>query len=150
MFFLLNILTCTLQSIGVHTVVYKLVMDVGDFKIKLPTSFIVCGSSQSGKSTLVQTLLKNQENVFNNSPYNKPYIILFYAVYQPIYTNLVQSGIVNKIVHGVPPLNEFEQTIAPYKQSGGCITIFDDLGGEISSRASDFEKINTVFVHHYR
>ena len=103
-------------------------MDVGDFKIKLPTSFIVCGSSQSGKSTLVQTLLKNQNIVFNNNPFNKPYVILFYSVYQTMYSNLVQSGIVNEIVQGVPSLSKFEQMIAPHKQYGGCITIFDDLG----------------------
>ena len=49
-----------------------LVMDVGDYRIKLPTSFIVSGSSQSGKSTLVSKILQNQGKLFNNDGYGNP------------------------------------------------------------------------------
>ena len=127
-------------------------MDVGDFRIKLPTSIIVSGSSQSGKSTLVSKILKNQEKIFNNDNRGKPKVILFYNVSQPQYKELISSGAVHMTYHGLPSTDEFEDLVKQNRNSGGTIAYFDDLGGSINSKECkfDFEKLATVFSHHYR
>ena len=98
----------------------------------------------------MRKILNNQDKIFKNNHHNKPTIILYYSVFQPIYTDLLQSGTVNKLIQGIPPLKDFEEQIKEFKDVGGSICVFDDLGSEIASRVTDFEHINTVYVHHYK
>jgi GTPase SAR1 family protein len=127
-------------------------MDVGDFRIKLPTSIIVSGSSQSGKSTLVSKLLHNQDEIFDNGSQGKPKVFIYYSVAQSEYTKLMNAGIVDAIYQGLPSTEDFEKLIRPFKDTGGSIVFFDDLGSSINVKNSpfDFEKLATVFSHHYR
>ena len=77
---------------------------------------------------------------------------MFYNVKQPGYKELVSNGSVHMTYHGLPTTDEFEELVKHNKNSGGTIVYFDDLGGLINSKDCkfDFEKLATVFSHHYR
>ena len=57
-------------------------MQVEEYTFTHPTSFIVCGATQTGKSTFVKNLLVNSENLLRPTP---KVTYLFYKFWQPIY-----------------------------------------------------------------
>ena len=74
-------------------------MEVEQYLFKQPTTFIISGATQSGKSTFVQNLLINKKK-FVNPPPKTTY--LFYKIWQPIYTEMAKMGTVTKFIRDIP------------------------------------------------
>ncbi len=122
-------------------------MEVEKYAFFHPTSFIVTGSSQSGKTTWVYNLLKNKRDLFKP---NIPVTLLFYKTWQDKYDLMKAEGLVQYFIEGLPEQEDFISQITQYKNTGGCLCFFDDLGDEIKTGRINFVQLFTVFSHHLK
>ena len=107
-------------------------MEVEQYSFKHPTSFIVSGATQSGKSTFVKNLLANKNDLICPTP-KVTYMI--YKIWQPIYTEMLEMGLVTKFIQGIPEMKEIHTLLSSHKDDGGLIIIFESaLCGRYETR----------------
>ena len=70
-----------------------------DVRFKTPANFYICGQSQSGKSYLVRSMLRNLEELFHPVPTG---IIYCYGEYQKELQELLQALPNIQFVEGFP------------------------------------------------
>jgi len=87
-----------------------------DLKLKLPFGCVISGPSSSGKSTFVQKLIFNSNQLIDPPPKS---ILYCYGEYNPLVPELQRAGI--SIYSGVPP----EDLIK--KQPKPALIVLDDL-----------------------
>ena len=122
---------------------------------KCPFTAIVCGATGSGKTTFIKNLLHNKDRLFSNKP-NR--VIIFYTEYQPIYDEMLLSGLVHELVELDEKMIssvEYKKKIAQHKDKGGSICIFDDCmelidstNSKMFTRMSHHQNCNTIFITH--
>jgi hypothetical protein len=117
------------------------------FDLRFKTSFnmLISGSSQSGKTTFVKNLLTIKEQIFTEKPAK---IILFYRDMQDIYIEMQENNLIDELINvatSVPSLDDIYSMVHPYKDKGGCLLIFDDSMGKLTS---DFEQLFCNLSHH--
>jgi GTPase SAR1 family protein len=122
-------------------------MQVEKYQFHHPTSIIVTGASQSGKTTLVSKILREKNRLFTNTP---PHTILIYKTWQPKYNALREDGIIQQFIHNIPEKEVFLNILNKHKDNGGSIIFFDDIGSEIKFNKQIFDQLFTVYSHHYR
>ena len=122
-------------------------MEVEQYSYKHPTSFIISGATQSGKSTFVKNLLINKENLIQPPP---KVTYLIYKIWQPIFTEMQEMGLVTKCIEGMPDMDELFNLLRGHKNNGGSIVIFDDMGTEIKKHHEKFIELFAVFSHHIK
>ena len=93
------------------------------FDVRLIPCFKLCvfGPSRSGKSTLIKDILLNIDS-FSSEPPKK--IILIYVVWQPIYDEMKQKGLVDVFLQDN---SDLEQQLTNYIQGEEILFIFDDM-----------------------
>ena len=106
------------------------------------SSFLVCGPSNSGKTTLVSQILRNRQLLFDKQA---PAVFLFYTQSQPCYDELLKEGIITKKFDGYPSYETVKKLAMPFKKLGGSIAIFDD---QLSGLSNDIVRIFQELVHH--
>ena len=122
-------------------------MEVEQYSFKHPTSFIVSGATQSGKSTFVKNLLANKNNLICPPP-KVAYMI--YKIWQPIYSEMLEMGTVTKFIQGIPEMCEIHNLLSIHKDDGGSIIIFDDMGSEVKEHTTLFNELFSVLSHHLK
>ena len=114
-------------------------MKVYDMRLKTGSTITVAGPSQSGKSTLVEELVKRRSEIFSNGDGGagaEPISDVFwYCAYQP--TNKI-SGVT--YIAGLP--NDIMERIKP-----NCLVVLDDYMQELAN-SSTLTSIMTKAVHH--
>jgi len=113
-----------------------------DIRFKTPFTCIVAGASGSGKTYLVNEILKHKKVLFTQPPERT---FLFYAAHQEIYDDMLKTGAVDEIHQGIPALSELLDMLRPYKKSGSCC-IFDDAIHDIKNVLA---QMFTTYSHHY-
>ena len=88
-------------------------------------NIIISGATQSGKSSFVKNLLINKQKLLEPPP-KSTYLV--YKIWQPIYSELQQIGLINKFIQGVPEIEQLKKIFITHINEGGCIFIFDDIG----------------------
>ena len=94
-----------------------------------PTNFLICGPSNSGKTTLAFEILKNKKLLFHPVPKN---VILMYTHFQKAYEDIFALGVVTKLIEGFTNYEEIKELVMSYKYDGGSILIFDDMLGSLN------------------
>ena len=122
-------------------------MEVEQYIYSHPTSFIVTGATQSGKSSFCKNLLVNKDILFEPTP-KATYLI--YKIWQPIYTEMEKLGLVTKFIHDIPEMDTLIEILSSHTNEGGSILIFDDIGSEIKDHLTNFIQIFTVYSHHLK
>ena len=117
------------------------------FDIRLKTSFnLICsGPTGSGKTTWVKNLLTFAEEMFVEKPVK---VYLFYRVMQDIYLQMRANKLVDEFIDvskQMPTLDDYDQWVSPYTESGGSMFIFDD---SIADLNKDFENLFCNISHH--
>jgi len=117
------------------------------FDIRLKTSFncIVNGPSGSGKTTFVRNLVKLKHLLFDVEPKK---VFLYYNIMQDIYLQMENDGLIDELIdvgQNFPTYDSLSEKVHPYKSSGGCLVIFDDMMTQLTP---DFEKIFCNLSHH--
>ena len=103
-------------------------MEVEQYIYSHPTSFIVTGATQSGKSSFCKNLLANKDSLRQPTP-KATYLI--YKLWQPIYSEMEKLGLVTKFIHGIPEMDVLIEILSSHTDDCGSILIFDDIGSEI-------------------
>ena len=106
-------------------------MNTYDMRLKSGTTITVAGPSQSGKSTLVEKIVKLRDEIFTE----KITKVIWYCSYMP--TNKIDG--VTYLV-GLP--NDINDRIIP-----NCLVILDDLMHELS-KSNMLTTLMTKAVHH--
>ena len=120
-----------------------------NYTFKHPTTFLLSGSSQSGKTQWTSNLLQSKAELFE--PQNIGPVYLFYKEWQEKYDIMSNDKIVSTFHKGVPNQKDFLQIISKHKNENGCVCIFDDLADEITRKNNlDFNQLFTVYSHHYK
>jgi len=119
-----------------------------NLKIPLPTHSIVCGSTNSGKTSLVLRLLSNPD-IFSPRPKR---VLYYYDTWQDAYSitkDLLESyGIEMLFYKGIHGLSmaQFESSDKVGKGKGESIIVIDDFSLE-SSSSKDIAKMVTNIRH---
>jgi energy-coupling factor transporter ATP-binding protein EcfA2 len=117
------------------------------FDTRLKTSFncLVSGPTGSGKTTFVKNLLSIGDQIFTQKP---KHVFLFYKAMQDMYLEMEKDGLIDEMIdvqNGMPSLDEIHEMVAPFKNDGGSMIIFDD---SMTSVNSDFELLFCNLSHH--
>jgi len=115
-----------------------------DLRFKIPSSFILGGVSQSGKTTFTLNLLRNIEHLFED-PRCKQNIIYFYKEWQNSYEQFKKEGIVKEWINNLPTQDDVKEKTLLYKDRGGSVLIIDDFAQELNK---DIANIFSVLTHH--
>lgn len=118
---------------------------VHDFRFPQGSTHLIVGPSASGKTYRLAEILKLKNEIIHNGARIKN-VVFFYAVWQPIYTDLQQMNIVTKWVNKMPSNAEFIEHVQDFAQDGGSICVIDDF---MSSINKDLDEIVRVTSRHY-
>ena len=113
-----------------------------------PSTTVVAGPSNSGKTTLISKILQHKNQLFTST--QKLKTVLFYNQYQEIYRNWSDDGFIDYCQDGIPSLTDFEAIAKFYSNSEGAVIIFDDLGAQVLNNLDFFEHIFVVLSHHLK
>jgi len=117
-----------------------------DLRFRSGSTHLVVGPSGSGKTYRVADYLRLKSQIIKNGESIKN-IVFFYAVWQDIYSDLQQQGIVTSWIQGMPSNEDFLKVVQPYTDNGGSIVVIDDFMTEISK---ELVEIITVTSRHTR
>ena len=112
-----------------------------------PSTTVVAGPSNSGKTTLISRILENKNNLLTCSTLKT---VLFYNQSQEIYRKWSGAGLIDYSQKGIPSLTDFEAIAKFYSNSEGAVIIFDDLGAQVLANLDFFEHIFVVLSHHLK
>ena len=75
---------------------------------------------------------------------------MFYKIWQPIYTQMLQMGTVTKFIRDIPEKKDLHDLLHNHKDDGGSIIIFDDMGAEVKEHIELFNELFTILSHHLK
>lgn len=114
-----------------------------DLRIYNPSTTLVTGPSQSGKTTFIAKLIQNGEKLFKDNRCMQN-IIFFYNQWQTLYEDLQSRGV--KFYNYLPTKEDIVGMCESFKSMGGSLVIIDDFMADISD---DIGHMFTVMSHHY-
>jgi hypothetical protein len=117
---------------------------VYDLRFKNPSSFILGGASQSGKTTFTFNLLRYVDVLFEN-PKCKQNIIYYYNQWQDLFENFQHENIVTKWVNKLPTTEDVKEQTWLFKNDGGSILVIDDFAQKLNQ---DIVDVFSVLCHH--
>jgi hypothetical protein len=119
-------------------------MPAYDVRFKNPSTFLLAGASQSGKTTFTLNLLRHIDVLFTD-PKCKQNVIYYYKEWQDSFDYFQQEGIVDDWVNEIPTSQDFKERTILTKDRGGSIVIIDDFAADLNK---DISTIFSVLSHH--
>lgn len=113
-----------------------------DARLQTPFTCLLVGESNSGKTFLLNEILKNKDIMFTKKPDKT---VLFYMEYQPIYDIMLKNKAIDEVHKGMPDIDKIKEIASPYKKSNGTCVIFDDCLHDITP---DLSRLFTTYSHH--
>lgn len=110
-----------------------------DLRLKCPFTMMVSGPSSSGKSTFVKELVLRRSVLYNEKPGK---VFWFYKVYQDMYNEMIQLGIVDEFVEGMCTMDWLKEN-----STENCTVIIDDMALEVTD---DTAKLFSIGSHHHK
>jgi Poxvirus A32 protein len=99
-------------------------------KFKIPFNALVCGASQSGKTTWVKKFLSNLNDMLDKEIFE---VIFCYGIAQKTHQELKQLvSVPFRLIEGLPQLDEISSENSPPK-----LVIIDDLINQIDKSTAD-------------
>jgi hypothetical protein len=115
-----------------------------DIRFQNPSTFLLAGASQSGKTTFTLNLLRYGDILFTN-PTCLQNVIYYYKEWQDSFDYFQRESVVTEWVNQVPTSEDFKERTLLYKDRGGSVVIIDDFAGELNK---DIASIFSVLSHH--
>lgn len=114
-----------------------------DLRFKHPSTYLIAGSSQSGKTTFVMNILRNIEIIENGKDIKN--ILYFYKEWQPIFDKAYDEKLVTNFLNYIPTVEDIREKTFYYSDKGGSIIIIDDYMQEVTD---DIVTLYTTLSHH--
>ena len=115
-----------------------------DLRFRHPSSFVIVGSTMSGKTTWVLNVLRNAKALFEN-PKCTQNVIYFYKIWQEKFDEADRDGLVTEFIAEKPTTEIIIEKTEKYKKDGGSCLIIDDYANDMNMK--DIQ-IFTVLTHH--
>jgi hypothetical protein len=115
-----------------------------DLRFRNPSSFLLGGVSQSGKTSFTLNMLRNIDYLFQD-PRCKQNIIYFYNQWQHLYENFKRENIVKEWINKLPTEDDVKEKTLFYRDRGGSVIVIDDFAQEVNK---DIANIFAVLCHH--
>lgn len=113
-------------------------------KFRNPSTFLIGGVSQSGKTTFTFKLLENIDKLFID-PRCKQNVLYFYNSWQESFDAANKKKLVKEWLNKVPTTQDVKDKTTPYKNKGGSVIIIDDFAERLTK---DTVEIFSVLAHH--
>ena len=114
-----------------------------DLRIRNPSTCLITGPTQSGKTTFIVNLFKNGTEIFQNTKCMQN-VLFYYNQWQSLYDELKDLNV--KFFNHIPTKEDVIAMCDPFKENGGSIMVIDDFMNDISD---DIGYMFTVMSHHY-
>ncbi len=124
-----------------------------DLRFQNPASFLLIGSSMSGKTSFVLRCLDNIEKLFAD-PRCGQNVIFFYKTWQDKYEIFARKNVVKEWLPIFPSREIFEEKTRLYSRIGGSIVVVDDWDNlkhdtiDIFSISTHHNNVATFFLLH--
>lgn len=118
---------------------------VFDSRFYHPSTFLISGVSNSGKTSLTKKLLSSKEELFKPEVPN--YVVLIYHTWQDVYKEMLDQGLVQLCLNEIPDSQTLMELGNDHKKTGGLILILDD---QLNNLKSDVVDIFCVHSHHQK
>lgn len=115
-----------------------------DARLRNPSTFIISGPSQCGKTSLVADLLQKATQLFED-PRCRQKVFFFYKQWQPKYDEIARSDPNVLFIQRLPSVDQIKEFANPFSSSGGCIMILDDFMQEVTK---DISVLFSALSHH--
>jgi hypothetical protein len=113
-----------------------------DLTLRTPSTFLIAGPSQSGKTTWLYKVLQSFPVLFDDEKRKK--VLYFFNESQPMFDNLKKLPFSIEFIHGVPESETIREKCMPH-QDEGTIVILDDLMQHLNESSS---VLFTTQAHH--
>ena len=114
---------------------------------KTPCSILIAGPSQSGKTSLVYSMLREKKRLFVPAPTK---VLLIYKEDQNLYRRMKRHNLIHAKKSFLPKLEELKAiALAEKKKGGSLMVIFDDQLLETTKRM-DLLEAWSVSCHHLK
>ena len=90
------------------------------------STHLLVGPSASGKTFRVCNILANRAALIEGGE-NIKNVVFCYSVWQDIYQEMKDKGVVTKFVPKNPSVEDFTKLVAEYKDDGGSICVIDGM-----------------------
>ena len=114
-----------------------------DVRFRCPSTAILSGPSNSGKTTLVYEILKHARHIFHD-PRCIQNVIFFYKQWQNIY-DIMQQELKIDFINSVPTIDVLKEKTQEASGDGGSIVIIDDFMQELTK---DVSVLFSTLSHH--
>jgi hypothetical protein len=114
-----------------------------DVRFRCPSTTLVSGPSQSGKTSLVLNIL-NRGNQYFRDPRCLQNILFYYKEWQPKYGEF-DAALKIQFINAVPTAAEVREKTAMFQSHGGSLIIIDDLMQDVTQ---DVSVLFTAQSHH--
>jgi hypothetical protein len=115
-----------------------------DMRFKNPSSFILAGPTQCGKTTFVFNMLRYADLIFEDGRC-KQNVVYYYNIWQNQFDEFSKENIVTEFVNKLPSVQDVIDKTQYFKEEGGSIIIIDDFGQRLNK---DIAEIFSVLMHH--
>jgi len=97
-----------------------------DMRFDRGATHLVVGPSACGKTVRVCGILENKNSMIVGGEEIKN-VVFCYAVWQDIYQDMKDRGIVTKFVNKMPNVEDFTELTAEFQHKGGSLFVIDDF-----------------------
>ena len=111
-------------------------------KFKPYSNYVVCGATQSGKSTFMFKLFKHMDSMFEC--HTPTQVLYCYGIYQPLYDDIKSACPFVTFKEGIPSASDIEKFAS---QQNHKVIVLDDLLGEVVQNV-EMEKLFILGSHH--
>ena len=107
-----------------------------DLRFHNPSTFILAGPSQCGKTTFTFNLLRNVAYLFQDSRCGQN-VIYYYNQWQNGFNVFAKEKVVTEWINKLPTSDDITDKTMPFTNNGGSIVIIDDFAQQLTKDTID-------------
>ena len=115
-----------------------------DIRFKSPSTFILAGASQCGKTSMTLNILRHGDILFEDGRCVQN-VVYFYKEWQKSFNGAKNEGLVQQWVNELPSCESIRDRVTLFKDRGGSIVVIDDFASQLNK---DIIVIFSVLSHH--
>ena len=120
-------------------------MQLHDARLHHPSTMLICGPSNSGKTTFTKKILKHSNSLF--TPYPPKFVVLVYETWQSCYDEMLQNNYIHLAIKGLSDIDYLKEIFEENKSKTSTLLVIDD---QMQNIDQNVVSIFTIYSHHYR